>query len=129
MGVVSMNGQSMERLMDVLLQMKINLTHINDTLHQQSFEIRQQVGAVFEEERNSLDRCLRGIDEKLKECAGYVGEYQRLHGTLSGMRAKLIQLGAEPSALPAALPGERLEDVILWRLQELRALGKLNPPA
>jgi len=115
----------MERLMDVVLQMKINLAHINDTLHQQSFEIRQQVGAVFEEERKSLERCLGGIDEKLKECAGFVNDYQQLHGTLSGMRAKLIQLGAEPSALPAALPGERIEDVILWRVQELKASGKL----
>jgi uncharacterized protein YukE len=120
-----MNGQSMERLMDVVLQMKINLAHINDTLHQQSFEIRQQVGEVFEEERKSLERCLDGIDEKLKECAGFVNDYQQLHSTLSGMRAKLIQLGAEPSALPAALPGEQIEDVILWRVQELKAAGKL----
>ena len=120
-----MNGQSMERLMDVVLQMKINLAHINDTLHQQSFEIRQQVGAVFEEERKSLEHCLGGIDEKLKECAGFVNDYQQLHATLTGMRAKLIQLGAEPSALPAALPGEGIEDVILWRVQELKAAGKL----
>ena len=121
-----MNGQSMERLMDVVLQMKINLAHINDTLHQQSYEIRQQVGAVFEEERRSLERCLGGIDEKLKECAGFVNDYQQLHATLSSMRAKLIQLGAEPSALPSPLPGERTEDVILWRLQELKASGKLT---
>jgi hypothetical protein len=120
-----MNGQSMERLMDVVLQMKINLAHINETLHQQSFEIRQQVGAVFEEERKSLERCLDGIDEKLKECAALVNDYQQLHATLSGMRAKLIQLGAEPSELPAALPGEQLGDVILWRVQELKAAGKL----
>jgi hypothetical protein len=120
-----MNGQSMERLMDVVLQMKINLAHISDTLHQQSYEIRQQVVAVFEEERRSLERCLGGVDEKLKECAGFVHDYQQLHATLSDMRAKLIQLGAEPSALPSALPGERIEDVILWRIQELRATGKL----
>jgi hypothetical protein len=116
----------MERLMDVVLQMKINLAHINDTLHQQSYEIRQQVGAVFEEERRSLERCLGGIDEKLKECAGFVNDYQQLHATLSSVRAKLIQLGAEPSALPSPLPGERVEDVILWRLQELKASGKLS---
>ena len=120
-----MNGQSLERLMDVVLQMKINLGHINDTLHQQSFEIRQQVGAVFEEERKSLERCLGGIDEKLKECAGFVNDYQQLHATLTGIRTKLIQLGGEPSALPGALPGERIEDVIMWRVQELQATGKL----
>jgi len=120
-----MNGQSVERLMDVILQMKINLVHINETLHQQSYEIREQVGAVFEEERKSLERCLAGIDEKLKECAGYVDDFRQLHGTLSAIREKLIQLGTEPNALPAALPGEQLEDVILWRVRELRASGKL----
>ena len=120
-----MNGQSIERLMDVVLQMKINLSHINDTLHQQSFEIRQQVDAVFEEERQSLERCLGVIDDKLKECADYVNDYRHLHATLTGMRAKLIQLGAEPCALPAALPGEGIEDVILWRVQELKSTGKL----
>ena len=120
-----MNGQSVERLMDVILQMKINLVHINETLHQQSYEIREQVGAVFEEERKSLERCLAGIDEKLKECSGYVDDFRQLHGTLSAIREKLIQLGTEPNALPAALPGEQLEDVILWRVRELRASGKL----
>lgn len=120
-----MDGQSVERLMDVILQMKINLVHINETLHQQSYEIREQVGAVFEEERKSLERCLVGIDEKLKECAVCVEDYRRLHATLSGMREKLIQLGAEPSALPMALPGDQVEDVIVWRARELMAQGKL----
>jgi uncharacterized protein YukE len=120
-----MNGQSMERLMDVVLQMKINLAHINDTLHQQSYEIREQVAAVFEEERRSLERSLGGIDEKLQACAGFVNDYQQLHATLTNMRAKLIQLGAEPSELPSALPGERIEDVIIWRVRELQSSGKL----
>ena len=120
-----MSGQSAERLMDIILQMKINLAHINETLHQQNFEIRQQVAGVFEEESKSLARCLLSIDEKLKDCAVYVDDYQRMHVTLSTMRAKLVQLGAEPSALPAALPGDQVEDVIAWRMRELRALGKL----
>ena len=120
-----MSGQSAERLMDIILQMKINLAHINETLHQQNFEIRQQVAGVFEEESKSLARCLLSIDEKLKDCAVYVDDYQRMHATLSTMRAKLVQLGAEPSALPAALPGDQVEDVIAWRMRELRALGKL----
>jgi hypothetical protein len=120
-----MSGQSAERLMDIILQMKINLVHINETLSQQNFEIRQQVAGVFEEESKSLARCVSSIDEKLKDCAVYVDDYQRLHATLSTMREKLIQLGAEPSALPAALPGCHVEDVIAWRMRELKALGKL----
>jgi len=120
-----MSGQSAERLMEIILQMKINLVHINETLSQQNFEIRQQVAAVFEDESKSLERCLLGIDEKLRDCAGFVDDYNSLHVTLSGMRERLIQLGAEPSALPAPLPGEQIEDVIAWRMRELRNLGKL----
>ena len=120
-----MSGQSAERLMEIILQMKINLVHINETLSQQNFEIRQQVAGVFEEESKSLERCLLSIDEKLKACAVYVDDYQRLHATLGNMREKLIQLGADPSALPAPLPGCHVEDVIAWRMRELRDLGKL----
>ena len=36
------------------------------------------------------------------------------------MREKLVQLGADPGGLPAALPGETASEVIAWRLRELR---------
>ncbi|MSP40591.1 MAG: hypothetical protein EXR70_19055 [Deltaproteobacteria bacterium] len=120
-----MSGQSAERLMDIILQMKINLVHINETLSQQNFEIRQQVAGVFEGESKSLERCLMSIDDKLKACVVFVDDYQRLHATLSNMREKLIQLGAEPAALPGALLGDGVEEVIAWRMRELRAQEKL----
>jgi hypothetical protein len=66
-----MSGQSVERLMDVILQMRINLAHVTETLHQQTFEIREQLGAVFEEEKQVLERCLSDFDERLEECSAY----------------------------------------------------------
>jgi hypothetical protein len=119
-----MNGESVERLMEIILQMKINLSHINETLHQQTYEIREQLGLVFEDEKQALQRCLSSIDDKLKECATYVDEYQRLYASLSTMREKLVQLGAEPSPLPTAMPVTNVEDIIAWRLRELSQLGK-----
>jgi hypothetical protein len=121
-----MNGESLERLMEVILQMKINLAHITETLHQQTYEIREQLGAVFEKEKHSLEKCLNGIDDKLKECSAYVDEYQRLYASLSTMRQKLVQLGAEPSALPPPVPVNNVEGIIAWRLRELKEQGKLN---
>jgi hypothetical protein len=44
-----MKEQSVERLMDIILQMKINFAHVNETLLQQTYEIRQQLGDVFDE--------------------------------------------------------------------------------
>ena len=111
--------------MDIILQMKINLVHITETLHQQTYEIRQQLGAVYEDEKKSLDRCLAGIDEKLKECAVSINDYRQLYATLSGMRAKLVQLGGDPSFLPDAMPAESIDSVLAWRIHDLKDQGKL----
>jgi hypothetical protein len=120
-----MKEQSVERLMDIILQMKINLAHINETLLQQTYEIREQLGEVFDEERRGLDRCLSAIDEKLQECSTNIRDYQRLHVNLTAMREKLVQLGAEPDGLPPALPTESVENIIAWRLQQLKEQGRL----
>jgi hypothetical protein len=120
-----MKEQSVERLMDIILQMKINFAHVNETLLQQTYEIRQQLGDVFDEERRGLDRCLNAIDERLLECSTCIGEYQRLHANLTTMRDKLVQLGGEPCDLPPALPSEPVEKIIAGRLEQLRQSGKL----
>jgi DNA anti-recombination protein RmuC len=104
--------------------MNINLAHINQTLHQQTYEIRQQLDSVFEEEKQALLRCLNSIDDKLKECSANVEEYQRLYANLSTMREKLVQLGAEPSVLPTVMPADNIEGIIAWRLGELKEQGK-----
>jgi hypothetical protein len=41
------------------------------------------------------------------------------------MREKLVQLGAEPDGLPPALPTESVENIIAWRLQQLKEQGRL----
>ncbi|MGH7793443.1 MAG: hypothetical protein ACREQ2_00855 [Candidatus Binatia bacterium] len=120
-----MKEQSVERLMDIILQMKINLAHVNETLLQQTYEIREQLGEVFDEEKRGLERCLNAIDEKLEECSTFIGDYQRLHANLTAMREKLVQLGGEPGALPPGLPTEGVENIIAWRLQQLKDKGTL----
>jgi hypothetical protein len=120
-----MDGESVERLMDIVLQMKINLGHVTETLCQQSQEIREQLGNIFEQEKKALEHCLYGIDNKLTECSVYVDDYRRLYMSLAGMREKLVQLGAEPSVLPTASPSDQIEAVVAWRLQELRSQGKV----
>ncbi len=50
--------------MDIILQMRINLAHITQTLHQQTFEIREQLDAVFEEKKQALERCVSAIDQR-----------------------------------------------------------------
>jgi len=120
-----MSGQSVERLMDIILQMRINLAHITATLNQQTSEIREQLGAVFEEEKQALDRWLSDFDERLEECSACIDDYQRLYASLAVMREKLVQLGADPSVLPAPLPSATVTDIISWRLRQLKEQGRL----
>lgn len=120
-----MNSEALERLMDIMLQMKINFTHITETLHQQTIEIRQQLGIVFENEKKGLEDCLAAVDGKLKECAAGVENYRIMYAHLSSLREKLVQLGGYPTALPAALPTDDFDAVVAWRLQELKFKGKI----
>ena len=120
-----MDGESVERLMDIILQMRMNLGHINETLHQQTYEIRQQLDAVFEEQKRSLEKNLREIDGKLQECTSSMQECQRLYGSLAVMREKLVQLGGEPSAMPGSLGSEPADEALAARLRQLKDLAKL----
>jgi hypothetical protein len=120
-----MEGDSVGRLMEIILQMKINLVHVTETLQQQTHEMREQLGIIFEDEKRALEDCLHGIDNRLTECSMYIENYKRLYADLVSMRDKLVQLGAEPSSLPSALPTDQVEGVMAWRLQELRAQGRV----
>lgn len=120
-----MDGQSVERLMDIILQMRMNLGHINETLQQQTYEIRQQLNAVFEEQKRGLEKSLSVIDSKLQECSASMEDYQRLYGSLTVMREKLVQLGGDPSAMPTPVGMESTDEVLAARLRQLRELGKL----
>ncbi len=111
--------------MDIILQMRMNLGHVHETLQQQTYEIRQQLGVVFEEQKHGLEKTLAEIDSKLQECSAALQDYQRLYGSLAVMREKLVQLGGDPSALPASLGTAALEEVLLARLRQLRDMGKL----
>jgi hypothetical protein len=124
-GVSAMDGESVERLMDIILQMRINLQQVVVTFQQQSEEIREQLGAIFDEERKALEGCLGSIDGKLRECAAHVEDYKRLYSSLSAMRQKLVQLGAEPAAMPGPLPLDQIGEIILWRLQQLKCNGRV----
>ena len=120
-----MNGDAVERLMNVILQMQFNLAHITETFRQQTAEVRHQLEVIFEDEKKVLESCLNGIDERLKECSTFVEDYKRQYAELSVMSERLRQLGAEPNPLPLGLPADRVEGVVAWRLQELRAQGKI----
>jgi len=121
----TMDGQSVERLMDIILQMRMNLGHINETLQQQTYEIRQQLNAVFEEQKRGLEKSLSAIDSKLQDCSSSMQDYQQLYQSLAAMRDKLVQLGSDPSAMPASLGTAPSDEILATRLRQLKELGKV----
>jgi hypothetical protein len=124
-GGTSMGGDSVDRLLDIILQMKINMAHINDALQQQTFEICRELTGVFVGQKKSLDDSLNAIDAKLQECSAHIDDYRRLYASLAQVQTKLVQLGAATSCLPAPLPSESTESVLLWRVNELKEQGRL----
>ncbi|HXG52853.1 MAG TPA: hypothetical protein VNN77_15760 [candidate division Zixibacteria bacterium] len=120
-----MEPETVERLMETLLQMRINLAHIADTFQQQTVEIRDQLKRIFDQEKRELDQCVRRIDEKLEECSVQLEHYQALYASLVSMQHKLILLGAEDVSLPEPLPARCLDEVVAWRLRELKGRGKI----
>ena len=77
--------------MDVVLQMRINLSHITETLHQQTCEIRQQLDGVFDERKRALEGCLRGIDQKLIECSASIAESEDGNGSSSTLPSVAVR--------------------------------------
>jgi hypothetical protein len=49
-----------------------------------------------------------------------------MYAHLGSLREKLVQLDGHPSPLPVALPADELDNVIEWRLQELKLEGKIS---
>ena len=121
-----MDSEAVERLIDIVLQMQINLAHVTQTLQQQTYEMRQQLQLIFENQRKALDDCIVRMDEKLSECSVCVENYRRGYSSLETMRYKLVQLGADPAPMPAALPADGIDTIIQWRLNELRSQGRLS---
>jgi len=85
----------------------------------------EPLGAVFDEEKHSLEVCLQALDQKLEECSVCIADYRRLHLKLTNMHQKLVQLGAQPNGLPPPLPVQSIEEVIAWRLGELKNHSRL----
>lgn len=92
-----MGGDAVERLMEIVLQMKINMAHINETLQLQTTEIRQQLSVIFDDQRKSLEGHLGAIDAKLKDCSFQVADYQRLYASLAAMRQNSISSASRPA--------------------------------
>jgi hypothetical protein len=85
----------------------------------------ERLRSQSEQQRFILKDCLAHIDQAILNCRSQMDEYHHTRSGLVALNERLANLGAEPAAVPDHFPAENLGDLILARLQGLRAKGKI----
>jgi hypothetical protein len=85
----------------------------------------ERLRSQSEQQRSILKDCLAHIDQRILNCRSQMDEYRQTRSDLVALNERLANLGAEPVAVPDHFPTENLGDLILVRLQGLRAKGKI----
>jgi DNA repair exonuclease SbcCD ATPase subunit len=118
--------QAYERLMRTLHEMQTQIeegvTPVAEQVVQRAVErLRSQSG----QEKSILQECLAHIDQSILNCRAQIDEYRQTRSDLVALNERLANLGAESVMVPDHFPAENLGDMILARLQGLRAKGKI----
>lgn len=118
--------QAYARLMRALHEMQ---TQIEEGVRPVTLQVVQQdverLRSQSEQQRSILQDCLAQIDQSILNCRSQMDEYRQTRSDLVALNERLANLGAEPAAMPHHFPAENLGDLILARLQGLRAKGKI----
>jgi hypothetical protein len=85
----------------------------------------ERLRGLSEQQISVLKDCLARIDQSLLNCRVQVDDYRQTRSDLVALNERLANLGAEPVAIPDHFPSENLGDLLLARLEELRAKGKI----
>ena len=84
----------------------------------------ERLRSESEQQKSILQECLAHIDQSILNCRTQIDEYRQTRSDLVALNERLVNLGAESVAVPDHFPAENLEDLILARLQGLRAKGR-----
>jgi hypothetical protein len=85
----------------------------------------EKLRSQSEQQRSMLQDCLAHIDQSILNCRSQMDEYCQTHSELVALNERLANLGAEPMTVSDHFPAGNLGDLILARLQGLRAKGKI----
>src|SRR4249920_119125 len=117
--------QAYERLMRALHEMQAQIEEgvipVAEQVVQREVE---RLRSQSEQQKSILQECLAHIDQSILNCRAQIDEYRQTRSDLVALNERLANLGAESMAVPDHFPAEKLEDLILARLQGLRAKGR-----
>jgi hypothetical protein len=118
--------QNYERLLQALRDMQLQIEERVRPVAEQVVQAEiERLRSLSQQHKNTLTDCLAHIDENILGCRAHMAQYQEIRSNLAALSERLANLGADPERLPEHLPAESLRDLILSRVEGLRAEGKL----
>lgn len=118
--------QSYERLLQALVDMRNEIANQIRPVEEQIVQTAvDQIRKTFEEEKNKLEDCLSGIDQKILDCRLHIEEYQRIRSHLDALNERLTHFGRETLLMPEPLSSSDLGDLVRGRIDQLRSHGKI----
>jgi uncharacterized protein YaiL (DUF2058 family) len=118
--------QSYERLLQALHDMQVQIEARLRPVAEQVVQAEvERLRSLSEQQKTTLIDCVAHIDQNILNCRKQMNEYRQTRSDLALLNERLSSLGADPVAIPDSFPTENLADVILARMQGLRAEGKI----
>jgi hypothetical protein len=118
--------QAYERLMRTLRDMQARIEEGVRPMAEQVFQTEvERLRGLSEQQISILHDCMARIDQSILNCRAQMDDYCRTRSELVALNERLADLGAEPVAVPDHFVAENLGDLILSRLEGLRAKGKI----
>jgi hypothetical protein len=118
--------QAYERLMRTLRDMRARIEDGVRPMAEQVFQTEvERLRGLSEQQKSILYDCMARIDQSILNCRAQMDDYRRTRSELVALNERLVDLGAEPVAIPDHFVAENLGDLILSRLEGLRAKGKI----
>ena len=118
--------QAYERLMRTLRDMQARIDEGARPLAEQVFQTEiERLRGLSEQQRSILQDCIARIDQSILNCRAQMDDYRQARSALVALNERLANLGAEPVPVPDHFPAENLGELILARLEGLRAQGKM----
>jgi len=81
--------------------------------------------SLSEQQKSILTDRLAQIDQSIMKCRNQIDEYRQVRSNLAELNERLTRLGAEPVLVPDFFSTENLGEVVLARIEGLRAEGKI----
>lgn len=117
--------ESIERLFETFLLISKNFDQQIRSWDEQIRRAQvEYLESAFQQQKDTLADCVKGIDQQLLALSVYLEECQRLQSSLHDLNEKLTRLGAASLPMPES-PSGNITALLTERLDHLKSQGKV----